>query len=89
LGLPYGLLTEFPDISSILRHYRSICRQLITSRIIDFLIHHPYIDQLLNEIGKKWPDNSSDHELPATGKSRGEKKAAPGNPGAAFGKEAV
>jgi len=44
---------------------------------------------LLNEIGKKWPDNSSDHELPAAGKSRVEKKAAPGHPGAAFGKEAL
>ncbi|MCS0614398.1 hypothetical protein NX783_16780 [Massilia kyonggiensis] len=42
------------------------------------------IYQLLNEIGKKWPDNSSDHELPAMGESRGEKKAAPGDPGAAF-----
>jgi hypothetical protein len=39
--------------------------------------------------GKKTPDNSSDHELPAAGKSKGEKKAAPGYPGAAFGKEAV
>ena len=57
--------------------------------MIDFLIDHHGIDQLLNEIGEKTPDNSSDHELPAAGKSKGEKKAAPGYPGAAFGKEAV
>jgi hypothetical protein len=44
---------------------------------------------LLNKIGEKTPDNSSDRELPATGENQGEKKAAPGNPGAAFGKEVV
>jgi hypothetical protein len=53
------------------------------------LIRHPYIDSLLNEIGKKPPGNSSDRESPATGKNEDEKKAAPGDPGAAFGKEAV
>jgi hypothetical protein len=52
------------------------------------LIDHHVIDQLLNEIGEKTPDNSSDHELPATGEKQGEKKAATGDPGAAFGKEA-
>jgi hypothetical protein len=47
---------------------------------------------LLNKNGKKRPDNPSDHKLHATGESAcdgGEKKAAPGYPGAAFGNEAV
>jgi hypothetical protein len=44
---------------------------------------------LLNEIGEKSPDNPSDRESPATGEKQGEKKAAPGYPGAAFRKEAV
>jgi hypothetical protein len=52
------------------------------------LIRNDFIDQLLNEIGEKSPDNPSDHELPEKGEKQGEKKAAPGNPGAAFGKEA-
>jgi len=47
---------------------------------------------LLNQTGKKTPGNPSDLELPATGETglrcRGEKKAAPGYPGAAFGNEA-
>jgi len=38
---------------------------------------------------KKPSGNSSNRESPATGENQGEKKAAPGNPGAAFGKEAV
>jgi hypothetical protein len=53
------------------------------------LIHHLVIDQLLNEIGEKSPGNPSNRELPATGENEGEKKAAPGYPGAAFGKDAV
>jgi len=45
---------------------------------------------LLNDLGEKTPDNSSDHELPATREKQGaKKKAAPGFPGAAFGKVAV
>jgi hypothetical protein len=53
------------------------------------LICHLIIDKLLNEIGEKSPGNLSNRELPATGEKEGEKKAAPGYPGAAFGREAV
>jgi hypothetical protein len=52
-------------------------------------MHIHCIYQLLNEIGEKSPDNPTDQELPATGEKEDEKKAAPGYPGAAFGKEAV
>jgi hypothetical protein len=81
-------IIEFRHIPSIWRHFITTYRQLIYLSIIEFLIHIHCIYQLLNDMGEKSPDNPTDQELPATGEKEGEKKAAPGYPGAAFGKEA-